>query len=469
LAFPGKVLADEDGSRLFIADSNHNRIVVADLDTYEVLDVIGGVEAGDLDGGYAAARFNKPQGMTLSADGNILYVADTENHTLRAVDLVVQEVSTIAGTGEQARYRADGGIGTAAALNSPWDLVRVDDVLYIAMAGPHQLWRYDLTTGEVAVHSGSGAEDVIDGPHGAAELAQPSGITTDGTVLYFADSEGSAIRASDVDPAGSVRTLVGTGLFDFGDQDGIGDEVLLQHPLGVEYVDGQVYVADTYNSKLKVIDPMTRETVSLAGDVAGGYQDGSLVEARFDEPGGISYGSGKLYVADTNNHAIRVIDLAADTVTSIVFPNPELLQAERDVVVAAQPSSDDAVLLDAQMVSRGDGTITFNFDLPEGYKINTIASSSVEWLPDGTVVQIAADSLSQVVVDLHESLTVPVVWAEGEGVVAADLNIFYCEAINESLCFIERVQVQQPVEVSGDDSAGSELTMTHTIVPPVID
>ena len=74
---------------------------------------------------------------------------------------------------------------------------RVGDVLYIAMAGPHQLWRYDITTGEVAIHSGSGREGLVDAGHASAQLAQPSGITTDGTTLYFADSEASAIRASD--------------------------------------------------------------------------------------------------------------------------------------------------------------------------------------------------------------------------------------------------------------------------------
>ncbi|MFC1959192.1 thioredoxin-like domain-containing protein [Chloroflexota bacterium] len=466
LAFPGKVLADEAGNRLFIADSNHNRIVVADLATYEVLDVIGGTQAGNTDGSYVEARFNKPQGMDLSAAGTMLYVADTENHTLRAVDLNTQDVSTIAGTGYQARYRANGGTGTAAALNSPWDLVRVDDILYIAMAGPHQLWRYDLATGEVAVHSGSGGEGLVDDVHSAAELAQPSGITTDGDVLYFADSEASAIRTSDVDPAGQVSTLVGTGLFDFGDQDGIGDDVLLQHPLGVEYVDGQVYVADTYNSKLKVIDPVTRATESLAGDITGGYRDGTLDEALFDEPGGVSHAAGNLYVADTNNHAIRVVDLAAGTVESVVFPNPEVLQAERDVVISAAPFTGDRVTFDEQPVAVGEGTVTINFDLPEGYKLNDIATSTVEWQPDGEIAQIADDDLTQEIVDLHEPLTTSAMWLAGEGDIVANLNIYYCEAINESLCFIERVQVQQMVQVTAEADSSADLAITHTIVPP---
>ncbi|MBN1964686.1 MAG: redoxin domain-containing protein, partial [Anaerolineae bacterium] len=389
LAFPGKVLADAEGGRLFIADSNHNRIVVADLDTYEVLSVIGGPAAGNRDGSYAVARFDKPQGMALSADGTILYVADTDNHTLRAIDLVNQTVTTIAGTGQQARYGASGGIGTGAALNSPWDLVRVGDVLYIAMAGPHQLWAYDITTGEVSVHSGSGREGLADATHASAALAQPSGITSDGSVLYFADSEASAIRVSDIDPAGGVTTLVGTGLFDFGDRDGIGTLALLQHPLGVVYADGQLYVADTYNSKIKVIDPVTHEATSLSGDPAGGYRDGDLAGALFDEPGGLSYADGRLYVADTNNHAIRVIDLAAGTVSSVIFPNPEALQTGRESVQAAAPYTGQEVTLDAQMAGAGAGQITLNVIVPEGYEFNNLASFRAEWAADGEVVQIA--------------------------------------------------------------------------------
>ena len=84
LRYPGKILADEPGRRLFIADSNHNRIVVASLDG-KLQTVIGSGEIGRADGDFKAARFNHPQGMALR--GDILYVADTENHLLRKIDL----------------------------------------------------------------------------------------------------------------------------------------------------------------------------------------------------------------------------------------------------------------------------------------------------------------------------------------------------------------------------------------------
>ncbi|HVG18094.1 MAG TPA: thioredoxin-like domain-containing protein, partial [Blastocatellia bacterium] len=252
LAFPGKVLADEKSKQLFIADSNHNRIVVVSLEDSSVKEVVGSGEARLADGGFEEASFNHPQGMAF--DGRVLYVADTENHALRAVDFEGRAVATIAGTGEQARRLTTvGGQGRQTPLNSPWDLVLHDGLLYIAMAGPHQLWRMDPKTGGVAPYAGSGREDIIDGPLAEAALAQPSGITTDGRALYFADSEVSAIRSAALDPNGRVETVVGEGLFDFGDRDGRGSQVRLQHPLGVVYHEGALYVADTYNNKIKRI------------------------------------------------------------------------------------------------------------------------------------------------------------------------------------------------------------------------
>jgi DNA-binding beta-propeller fold protein YncE/thiol-disulfide isomerase/thioredoxin len=319
LRFPGKVLADEAGARLFIADSNHNRIVVADFDG-QVQQVIGSGAIGRLDGAFDACSFNKPQGMALG--GDVLYVADTENHLIRKVDLAAQQVTTIAGTGEKgaALFRT---VAKPAAmpLASPWALWVHGDDLYIAMAGPHQIWRMRLDESRIGAYAGNGREDIADGrrlprvPYDPrySSFAQPSGLASDGERLFVADSEGSTIRAVPFHRAGQVETLVGlTGtLFDFGDVDGTGHAVRLQHPLGVAWWDGKLYVADTYNSKIKVIDVATRTCRTIAGSGGRGLQDADEgVSATFDEPGGISAAAGKLYVADTNNHAIRVVELS---------------------------------------------------------------------------------------------------------------------------------------------------------------
>jgi hypothetical protein len=314
LSFPGKVAADAAGGRLFIADSNHNRILVASL-AGAVQQVIGSGEAGLDDGKFASATFNHPQGMALAE--NVLYVADTENHAIRVIDLATERVETIAGTGEQGYMREGRGPGRSTELNSPWDLVFHERTLYIAMAGTHQLWSMNLADGAAGPYAGSGAESLTDGPLAAATLAQPSGITTDGNSLYFADSETSSIRSAGLDPAGRVQTIVGQGLFVFGDTDGTEDQVRLQHPMAITHFDGVLYVADTYNHKMKRVLPATRSAFTLLGAGEAGHRDGPGGEALFAEPSGLSIANGKIYIADTNNHLIRVAGLEGGDVATL--------------------------------------------------------------------------------------------------------------------------------------------------------
>jgi thiol-disulfide isomerase/thioredoxin len=315
LFFPGKVLADAASDRLFIADSTHHRIVLTDLAGKKIA-VAGTGEPGKADGPFAEARFDDPQGMALA--GDTLYVADRKNHLIRALDLKAQTVRTVAGTGQQGESRRYGGPALKTGLNSPWDLYFQGDTLYIALAGHHQIWTLDLAKAVLAPYAGAGPENIRDGPLDAALFAQPSGLASDGTTLYVADSEVSAIRAVPLGGKGEVKTLVGEGLFEFGDVDGVGPKVRLQHALGVAYADGRLYVADTYNSKIKVLDPVRRSCTTLLGERAGW-----LAGALFNEPGGLSYADGKLYVADTNAHRIRVVDLKALTVSTLALQGVE--------------------------------------------------------------------------------------------------------------------------------------------------
>ena len=103
-------------------------------------------------------------------------------------------------------------------------------------------------------------------------LAQPSGLALDGNNLFFADSETSAIRVAKIGPGGRVVTLTGTGLFAFGDRDGIGKEAVLQHPQDVASAPGAVYIADTYNHKIKRMDLSTLRVTTIAGDGTQGSE-----------------------------------------------------------------------------------------------------------------------------------------------------------------------------------------------------
>ncbi len=309
LRYPGKILATAD--RLYIADTKHHRVLVTDH-AGKVLETVGGKEEGFKDGGFAEARFDEPQGMAIR--GSVLYVCDRENHAIRAVDLASRRVSTVAGTGKQSYERA-AGPARQTGINSPWDLALDGDRLFIAMAGAHQIWVMDLARNTVGPFSGTGRETLTDGPHDKANFSQPSGLSIGKGKLYVADSEVSGVRELDLDPKGKARTIVGTGLFDFGDKDGTGDAVRLQHVLAVLWHEGKLYVADAYNHKIKVCDPATREVKSFLGDGKRGREDGAT--PRFHEPSGLAAWGDRLFVADTNNHAVRVVNLKTREVSTL--------------------------------------------------------------------------------------------------------------------------------------------------------
>ena len=312
LSFPGKLLATDDA--LYIADTNHHRILVARPDG-AIVRSIGSGRPGLHDGAPDVAQFQQPQGMA-EADG-ILYVADTENHVIRAVTLATGEVRTLAGTGSQALQVGSGGPGRSTALSSPWDVTLDRNTLYIAMAGTHQVWKLDLAGGELVPFAGTGREGLLDGPVFEAWLAQTSGLALDGRHLYAADSEVSAIRDIDLE-SGTVTTLVGEDLFVFGDQDGQGEMVRLQHPLGITARDGILYIADSYNNKIKRLDPRTQTVANWLGSGAAGDSDGAGIQASFREPGGICAGPSGLYIADTNNHRIAIADWETGVVRTLI-------------------------------------------------------------------------------------------------------------------------------------------------------
>ncbi len=318
LYFPGKVLADAASNRLFIADSTNHRIVVTDLEGKKVAVAGTGVE-GYKNGPFDQALFSDPQGMAL--EGHTLYVADRKNHVIRALDLREQKVTTVAGIGKQVREnRFLGGPALKTGMNSPWDLLLHQGSLFIAMAGHHQIWKLELGAQRLTPYAGNGAEELADGSLRESSFAQPSGLASDGQNLYVADSEISAIRALPLSGKGQVTTLVGEGLFEFGDVDGQGSKVRLQHALGVAYRDGLLYVADTYNGKIKIIDPAKRTCATFLGGTK---------EVTFHEPGGLSFAGDKLYLADTNAHRIQVIDMKTKTVSTLKLQGVEAPKRSR--------------------------------------------------------------------------------------------------------------------------------------------
>ena len=295
LAFPGKIAVSDQ--YVAISDTLHHRIIITNHQG-KLEHIIGEGIAGFRDGNYAEARFKQPQGLSFA--NQILYVADTGNHSIRSINLSNHTIKTIAGTGAVTLNIEPNKPATNTALRSPWDLVVWNKKLIIAMAGQHQIWALDLKENTIKPFSGNGREALVDGTLMQASYNQPSGLSLSQNKIYVADSEASAVREIDLEQ-GQIRTLVGKGLFDFGDKDGKLDEALLQHNLGVAALsDEQIFIADTYNHKLKRLD-IAANTIETVSAIENPDPEQSL---SLNEPGGLAVLNDTILIADTNNHRI---------------------------------------------------------------------------------------------------------------------------------------------------------------------
>ena len=438
LTYPGAVVVDSAAERIFIADTGRHRILVVGFDG-RVQVQIGSGRPGLADGRIEEAEFRQPHGMHLDAPRNTLYVADTANHALRSVTLGTGHVRTLAGNGAQARPDARFADGRGSPLNSPWDVLLHDGRLYVAMAGAHQIWVFDSRTGEGGVYAGDGGEALVDAPRPEARLAQPSALATDGEALYIADSEASAVRrlrfGSTLEP---VETLVGEGLFVFGDRDGTRESARLQHPLGLAYADGVLYVADTYNHKIKRLFVETGTVVGFLGAGTPGHADGALMGAQFDEPAGLAVADGRLYVADTNNHRIRIVDLDAGDVETLAVRAPV-----PSAVVRAHAAT--------QRVKPGPGRIEIAFELPAGYVLNPIDAGRLALRTDAgefgsATIRTPAD----------EAAWIALYQFEHDEDLLLDGRVYFCE--EDGLCLVHPVALRIPVVVDPEvESRSVEL------------
>jgi len=482
LLFPGKVIADTRGERLFISDSNHNRIVVTKADG-TLISVIGSGDVGAKDGEYGTASFNHPQGLAYRDE--ILWVADTENHLIRRIDLKSGQVSTVAGTGKQTDTAWPGlNVGatvpkklirkpTSTEIGSPWDLWIHQDSLFIAMAGPHQIWVMDIEGKGIQQFAGNGREDIVDGKllprrtyeAGSSSFAQPSGLTSDGKWLYVADSEGSSVRAIPLSGQGEVRTIIGTSklprnrLFTFGDVDGEREKALLQHPLGVSYYDGKIYVADTYNNKVKVVDAQSGDVATLVGSKEPGNSDDP---ATFDEPGGLFVSGKSLYIADTNNHAIRVYNFDTKQVRTLVISGltPPKRSAKPEDLKLPEGKR---MKIAARELSAGltETKVRIELELIEGLKFNTLADFPVTVIQPGFANMNLQTTCKVEGSAIEFDLRLP---EADEQVLQIAVGYYYCQDDEQGLCLADTVILDVPLKRNAKSGSDS-LTIKVAIDP----
>jgi thiol-disulfide isomerase/thioredoxin len=446
LSFPGKigghwtVYSGFDNDPIAIADSGHNRILLVHHKTYETQGQIGSGKRGFKDGSFDAAEFDNPQGLAIEPQFvGKLYIADTGNHAIRMADWVTRTVTTIAGTGKQGYEReVQNKPALSVPLASPWDVEFYPDEkhLVIAMAGTHQLWSYDIEKKTVSVIAGNGRESIDDGKYPYNSLSQPSGLSAYGGKLYFVDSETSSLRVYE---NGAVKTLIGSGLFDFGYKEGKKGEALMQHAIGV-YADASgVYVADSYNHSIRRFDPATGVLSNYAGHGVRGKKDGALLESEFNEPNDIVKIDDKLYVADTNNNAIRVIENGK--VSTLAISEVKKQSAEYSSQLPNLES------LPSQDVQSG---ATVLIGLQKDWHINDEAPSTLA-LFDADKKFVAGFTFEQI---KTRTLTLP---ALKPGSYYLNGTLYYCEDQKGAQCFIKSFDAPLTVTAKGKKEIALKL------------
>lgn len=444
LRFPSRLLIHED--TMFIADSGHHRILEVKLSedglAGEIIRVFGSGTAGLRDGKGPGAQFFHPHGLGLSGDlqNGTLYVADTENHAVRAIRLASSEVITVAGTGQKAHRRLMPGRPTETPLRSPWAVLPVQQVVFIAMAGSHQIWIL-IDEAQVGPFAGNGREALVDGPAAEASFNQPSDLAFGLGYLFVADAEASAVRAVALRNETAVQTLVGQGLFEFGDRDGSLNEALMQHPTGLAFDQGLIYVADTYNHRIKLLDPVEGWVKSLIGGGEAGFFDGDFSGSRFFEPEGVWVHQGRLYIADTNNHQIRVADLTLKRLSTFHLKGVEKLPAVlalNDPVRLQDPISTASGQVKFSLEVELPPSTHRSFDIPARLTVSRDQSTQTFEVKAGDDISFPVNILSDTRIDL-------------------DLTLYYCQDGQNALCFIHREKIGVPIKV--EPGARSEVRL----------
>ncbi len=306
LAGPAGLTADGSGN-LYFTDQQGARI--RKMTTGGVVtNLFGNGPTGTTEGVGTAALFNWPQAVTVGP-GNVLYVADTNNNRIRVAPLNgTSSTSSLAG-GTQGTGGAIGASGTAVQLNTPRGIVYnpVSNTIYVADSQSHRI-RVFSTAGVLLSNIGSTSGAWADGTSTTARFNFPQGLTVDtaGNV-YVADTQNHRIRM--IDTNGNVTTIAGSGVAGFSDN-ATGTSAQFRSPSALTIsANGTIYVADTLNNAIRKITP-DREVTTVAGNGTAGFADASGADARFDEPKGIAIGSdGRLYVADRANNRIRVLSV----------------------------------------------------------------------------------------------------------------------------------------------------------------
>lgn len=311
---PVGVVVDASGN-VYVSEQGSHTIRRFAAGSSAVTLVAGSPEGpGFADGVGTAARFKNPQGLVLD-DQNNLYVADSGNHRIRKIDLATNTVSTLAGNGTAG---STAGTGTAATFNAPSALAIRNGALLVVDSGSGRIRSVSPTSQMVTnLNDAPLNPPHNDGPLSSASFKNPRGITVDGNFAYVADSDNHVIRKLDL--VGSMVSTLAGSVGMPGSANGTGPAANFQKPWGItaDRV-GNLFVIDSDGYTVRKIVISTASVSTPAGLYGSlGAADGPGSMARFYAPQGLSFANGYLYIADTENHTLRVLTLSNASVATL--------------------------------------------------------------------------------------------------------------------------------------------------------
>lgn len=429
-----------NGADLLVSNSGgHSLIAVSSENLNEALLTIGAGERGAVDGNLASAQFAEPYGTVFlpaelaSELGFHLAIADTANHLIRAVNLEMGMVSTIAGTGVQwMQNDATSGPALETRISTPWDIALIEGQLLIAMAGEHRIWNLDLVAGALSIFAGTSNEGLVDGTLTEAWFAQPSGLQISSVkpaAIWLVDAETSALRLiSD----GKITSQIGTGLFDFGHVDGTADEALLQHPLGLdELPDGSVLIADTYNHAIRRFDPSKNQVSTVVRNLA--------------EPSDVK-------VLDTaNGPRMVVVEAAANRLS--VHPIDASVMVAGDAMRTTRPALE---------ISSGDVELNVVFTPPPGQKFDERYGPSTALVVSSTPKELLLEGAGTYR-DLIQRLKINPDVTEGVLHVAARGASCDDDGTEFATCHIHQQDWGIPVRISAAGAKSVQLVLSGSV------
>jgi DNA-binding beta-propeller fold protein YncE len=307
---PYGIVVGPDGA-LYFCEVDTGLIRRLDLRRGTVTTVAGtGVKGYSGDGGPASqATFSAPHEIRFDKVGN-LYIVERDSHVVRRMDAQTKVITTIAGTGS-AGFSGDGGPATKAQLNRPHSIAfDASGNLLICDIGNHRVRVIELKTGTIQTLAGTGGSEKTpdDAPIAGSPLNGPRSIDTDPAGnMYLVLREGNAVFQLNA-RANRLMRIAGTGETGFSGDGSAALQATLRGPKGIACAGQSLYIADTENHAIRRVDMRTRriETVLGTGQKGNG-PDGDPLGCGLNRPHGLSVHRGVLYVSDSENHRIRAL------------------------------------------------------------------------------------------------------------------------------------------------------------------